>query len=791
MTMTNTLAVKKHRGKQSEAVIGLLLLLALSLRVFYARQISLFIDEFTTIWAAQRILDTGLPVFPSGNFYSHGMVFTYIEAVFRMLGGTDTFVARLPGVIIGVTTVAAVYFVGTRLFNRPTALLAAAWLAADPDAIIWGGRARMYALLQLLVLLATYFLYRGAGDESRLRDRIAAMILLTAALFTQPEAALLLPVFGLIVLWQRGLRGSLRPAVWLPFGIPAAGLAIIYLLNKLGQPGHLEAIQESRPYFRLPGHIMRGVEIFAPSFVASWRLPATLLFAAGLVWLVIRAVRREPLSGSWQPLLATYIVFVPILLVLVFLVGPTWQRERYAFMLWPFFYLAAAQVAWHFASRRFRSDWPWYGIVALLAALTLITGWRYAYAQVEGYDLAFTYVRDHWQPGDAIASPVPAASMLYLGQSDYFAIQRAYQEYVMQHDGREVDRWTDAAPLVTPAGWEAALRAHPRLWFVVDGWRFETRYDLDVAQLVLAQMKVAYSGQGTVAFLAQGYTPPATPAVTRTANANFAGEIRLARYERFAARPKPGSTMRLDLQWQALNAAERKYTLFLHLLDRDGRMVGQSDERILGGRYRPLFWPHDASVRDVHTLSLPPDLQAGRYRLVAGLYDGTPDHALRVVDDQGRAVADTVTLDYLQIGPSTAALPQTRLTARFGDQVELLGYDLQPTNGHWSLTLYWRAAQPVENDYTVFVHLVGPDGQIWAQDDAAPGGGFFPTSFWQSGDTVTDTHELTLPEDVPAGIYHLVVGLYQPGSGARLPVRTGSTGPADHLTLSTFSLHKD
>ncbi len=789
--MIKTLAVKEYRGKQAKVVIGLVLLLALALRVLYARQISLFIDEFTTIWAAQRILETGLPVFPSGNFYSHGMVFTYIEAAFRLLGGGSTFVARLPSVAIGVMTVAAVYCVGARLFNRPAALLAAAWLAVDPNAIIWGGRARMYALLQLLVLLAAYFLYRGVAHENRLRDRIAAMILLTAALFTQPEAALLLPVFGLIVLWQRGLRGSLQPAVWFPFGMPAAGLAILYMLNKLGQPGHLETIQKSRPYFRMPGHIMRGVEVFAPSFMAWWRLPATLLFVAGLVWLAIRAVRREPLSGSWQPLLATYIVFVPILLVLVFLVGPTWQRDRYAFMLWPFFYLAAAQVAWHFAGRRFRGDWPWYGLVALLTALTLITGWPTAYAQVEGYDLAFAYVRDHWQPGDAIASPVPAASMLYLGQSDYFAIQRAYQEYVMPHDGREVDRWTDAPPLVTPADWEAALRDHHRLWFVVDGWRLETRYDLDVAQLVLAQMRVAYSGQGTVAFLAEGYTPPATPTVARTPGANFDGELRLARYERFAVSPEPGSTLRLALHWQALNPEERAYTLYLHLLDRDGRMVAQSDERILGGRYRPLFWPKDALVRDVHTLSLPPDLPAGRYRLVAGLYDGTPDHALRVADDQGRPVADTVTLDYLQIGPGTAALPQTQLAARFGDQLALLGYDLQSAEGRWSLTLYWQATQPVENDYTVFVHLVGPDGQIWAQHDAAPGGGFFPTSFWQRGDTVADTHELTLREGAPAGDYRLLVGLYRPDNGTRLPVQTGSAGPADHLVLASFPVNTD
>jgi len=44
------------------------------------QQISFFVDEFVTAWAARNVLTRGLPIFPSGDFYPHGLIFTYLEA---------------------------------------------------------------------------------------------------------------------------------------------------------------------------------------------------------------------------------------------------------------------------------------------------------------------------------------------------------------------------------------------------------------------------------------------------------------------------------------------------------------------------------------------------------------------------------------------------------------------------------------------------------------------------------------------------------------------------------------
>jgi hypothetical protein len=46
-----------------------------------------------------------------------------------------------------------------------------------------------------------------------------------------------------------------------------------------------------------------------------------------------------------------------------------------------------------------------------------------------------------------------------------------------------------------------------------------------------------------------------------------------------------------------------------------------------------------------------------------------------------------------------------------------------------------------------------------------------PTSQWQPGHYVLWQHPFPLPADLPAGRYWLALGLYDPQSGARLPVR--------------------
>jgi hypothetical protein len=93
-----------------------------------------------------------------------------------------------------------------------------------------------------------------------------------------------------------------------------------------------------------------------------------------------------------------------------------------------------------------------------------------------------------------------------------------------------------------------------------------------------------------------------------------------------------------------------------------------------------------------------------------------------------------------------------------------------------TLTLYWQALQVPENDFRVFVHLVDETGALVAQDDVSPRGGGYPTWAWHSGDLVADPHPVELPDELPAGRYTWLVGMYRPDTLERLPV-VGPEGP--------------
>ena len=86
----------------------------------------------------------------------------------------------------------------------------------------------------------------------------------------------------------------------------------------------------------------------------------------------------------------------------------------------------------------------------------------------------------------------------------------------------------------------------------------------------------------------------------------------------------------------------------------------------------------------------------------------------------------------------------------------------------FTVALYWRAEQPIEKDYKVFVHLIDTSGRVLAQHDGMPADGTFPTSQWRTGDLIVDTHELKA--EVAPGTYSLVVGMYDPRTLVRVPV---------------------
>lgn len=70
-----------------------------------------------------------------------------------------------------------------------------------------------------------------------------------------------------------------------------------------------------------------------------------------------------------------------------------------------------------------------------------------------------------------------------------------------------------------------------------------------------------------------------------------------------------------------------------------------------------------------------------------------------------------------------------------------------------------------DGDYTVFVHVLDPDGELlWTEDHQPP----TPTSAWQPGQTVEYERLIFVPNYPYIGEATIRLGLYQPASGRRL-----------------------
>ena len=803
-------------------LVAVLTLIGLALRLAYLLRVPPFLDEYSSMLTGLSILHTGgLPRLPSGVLYPSGSLFSYLEALFFTAFGFSDFTARLPSLLLSTLTLPLLYLVARNLFGRRVALLSVALLALAPEAVVWGGRARMYALLQLLVLLTVYFFYRGVlepgkgrkrGAGGRLPDWLWAVFFL-AAIFSQDEAILLLPIFWLAALVGRGPRWFLGWRV-LPGQIllPLAGVGVRYWLNQIRVPGEVYTLSHDA-FFRFPPAVAHGLERTAPFFTAPWAWPLSLFFLVALVFVVKDwlAGRRQPASPNPGPgLFSAPVVFfayvvLAIAAAIVLLVNIPWQDDRYLFMVLPQFLMVAA---WGMArlvgvaARRWpllRREGATVGLVALVALLALPAGLSALQRYEPDYSAAYRWLSASLGDDDLVVTVRPAPAAVYLGRCDFLAAEDKHQEFIMRLNGRWIDRWAGAQVVESPAEFrEQVLGSGRRVWFVIDEDRFESvAYSPEFVALILEQMDLVYREGGVLVFRGQGYQPPPEMAVHRDLEANFGDQLLLTGYALSTDQPQPGEEVILQLFWQAIQP-ERDYTVFVHVVSADGQGLTQLDGQPFLGLYSmSTHWPHNRPVTDTRHLTIPDDAAPGRYRLDVGLYDADDVEAGNVplLNAEGKAVGDRLVLDYLAVAlPAPPEPSQPVAEGNLGGLVRLVGYDPPPplqvaAGASLPLTLTWEALSPTTEDYTVFIHLTGDDGRPLAQADGPPLVGAYPTSFWKTGERLADGHLLAVPAGVPAGEYELRVGMYLLATGERLPLLGADGQPVgDYIPLGRVTV---
>jgi hypothetical protein len=250
-----------------------------------------------------------------------------------------------------------------------------------------------------------------------------------------------------------------------------------------------------------------------------------------------------------------------------------------------------------------------------------------------------------------------------------------------------------------------------------------------------------------------------------------------------------GETLQVMLYWEVLGETETNYVVFAQLFGRQAATVGQRDTYPGLGHYPTSFWKPGQVIVDKVFIPIAADaVGPAKLRLDVGLYLQESGERLAAVDAEGNAVG-AATIGWLKLAAMKEIPPPSVATDyRLGDGIALVGYDLEEEDEDARLILHWASLAPVEHDYTVFVHLVGPDGTL-AQADGPPVGGNYPTSLWAYGEIIFD-ERLISTRDLPAGTYDLRVGMYLLETGARLPAldANGDRLPDDVVPLVEVEL---
>ncbi len=270
---------------------------------------------------------------------------------------------------------------------------------------------------------------------------------------------------------------------------------------------------------------------------------------------------------------------------------------------------------------------------------------------------------------------------------------------------------------------------------------------------------------------------PAQPlAITHPLSRNM-GDLQLMGYTPEFSSVAPGDHISLGLFWRAVRKPVKDLQVVLQLRDQAGNVSLEQVNRPAAGAYPTTEWTAEEGLLDWHDLTLPATLGAGDYQLL-----------LLLRDTRDSQVGPAVALGSMKVAAIsrqfTPPLITHPLNATFNKEIRLLGYDLGTEQGSIRLTLYWQALKPMQSSYTMFTHLLDPQGRLVAQQDNLPVQGTRPTTGWVSGEIVADVYTLALGSDERVGTFQIEVGLYEATNGERLTTSDGK----DHLILTSVEM---
>jgi hypothetical protein len=235
---------------------------------------------------------------------------------------------------------------------------------------------------------------------------------------------------------------------------------------------------------------------------------------------------------------------------------------------------------------------------------------------------------------------------------------------------------------------------------------------------------------------------------------------------------QPGGYIPITLYVRVNKPVDVNYSLFVHALGRRLEEVGKIDtfpgnSSVPTTRMRP-----GEIIKDDYRLHLDEYFDAPtliRLQIGAGIrVSETEYQALNATTPDGKPISSII-LDGGVAYPAHAE--ECRLNTsnerefRFGDfaSVRTSSVDTNVTpNSTVSFDLSWNYRAHTPTNWTLFVQLTDSAGNIIVQGDGPTLDNDLPTSYWRKECWFTETRVLAIPENVEAGSYRLLIGLYDP-----------------------------
>jgi mannosyltransferase len=412
LTLTNRLT------KHIVPVTLIAILTSATLLRIYKLNSGLWLDEIITyVKYARSPFMTIMTTFDSENQH---FLYSILAHLSLLVFGDSNWALRLPAVIFGVASIAALFYFGKLVTEEIEALLAAALLAFSYHHVWFSQNARGYTGMLFWTLLSSYFFIRGMKES---KPKFWVLFGLTASLGVYTHLTMAFVLLGQFIIYFATIFNNGRwknwPNEWLGLfiGFGTAGLLSLLLyapvLPQVFVTLHSEG-QTAIPMWQNPvwtiQQIILGLEIgFAGGVLATG---AFILFAAGVI-----------------SYLRSNLVIVALLILPTLIGGASVVAAGHH--LWPrFFFFAigfAALVAIRgimavveiFTQLPFLSKWNANRVgIVLCIGLVLLSAFSvpFAYGPKQDYGGALSFVKNNWEPGDAVVT-VGLASMIY---QDYY-----------------------------------------------------------------------------------------------------------------------------------------------------------------------------------------------------------------------------------------------------------------------------------------------------------------------------------------------------------------------------------